>query len=188
MSETKVELLPCPFCGARDHKPANECVSRPYGGLIVGNEPDANCVECDNCCAHGPLVDESKGGSAIAAWNRRAPAAPASEEAEEREGLLLDIIFACGEAADLGPRVMAKDIPEAIAARFRALRPQEPDAEALAAKVGDYLREKFPVIGGEMEWHDPDGHLMRAWREATTEDVTGYVLAVLRRAAGKEGK
>lgn len=57
-------LLPCPFCGCADVRPAR------------GNGGDCY-VFCHDChCEGAPTLTRD---SAIAAWNRRAPAAPSPD-------------------------------------------------------------------------------------------------------------
>lgn len=62
------ELKPCPFCGSGN-------VSDSYYIKGGGNMPTGYYVECENCCAGGPAIDDSVLGSgkadAITAWNTR---------------------------------------------------------------------------------------------------------------------
>ena len=63
MAEWKIELKPCPFCGAKvDDK--DQPIRLGYAYTI-----DAYCVTCDRCGANGGHHDGRV--EAIEAWNKR---------------------------------------------------------------------------------------------------------------------
>ena len=68
MNSAAVKLLPCPFCGGK----AELC-----GGWADGYHVACDGCECDlgrNSSEGEPAHDFISAESAIAAWNRRAPA------------------------------------------------------------------------------------------------------------------
>jgi len=55
----EVKIKPCPFCG------------KSRGSLALFSQ-DRWMVQCDYCCADGPVEMKQTKKQAIAAWNRRA--------------------------------------------------------------------------------------------------------------------
>ncbi len=120
------DLKPCLFCGSN-------CIGALQSQCSTGCHSGA-AVECDNCMAHGPLIEDvdalvegQENPDVVAAWNRRADGWVSVEAAR----MTLTSLDAFLEEASIpvGPTKMALRARQSAADALRAALPAPPTEE-----------------------------------------------------------